>query len=500
MSNIEKRQPAVIKRAGNRGGQSTKTTQHLTVFGESESGKSSLLRAFYAHSKAAAQGGNGFLHYSFEVADPAVAALLERTQQHSPAGAARYEAPPASAQRVAPAPPETQAPQPTAAQQPATAQQPAPAPLQSATQPTEYGFTYRFLTQLQADTKPSAVALNLVWHDYPGSWFSAAGTHAQQQLHSFQGLFSSDVALLLVDGAKLRDNAGQEDRYLKPLFQNLTESLTRLQSELFPRGKKTNSFPRTWVIALTKADLLPGTDVFDFTNTVKQHAAAELEGLQQTIAGFVNAPEATSIGEHFLIFSAAPGSTAPGSAGAGGSTPGSAPAGAPGNTISGVELLLPLACLVPLQNQVKWAKRSANFKKTLELAAKNSGTILQVLGPIVSKLPVPPLLTPIKKLLGSIVLKKIGDAIADKPLKSLQDSRAQSLAHHDYLRAAVSEFQIRLQLATVEYRYLNLGGGGGSASKQLAKKRLKQPVKPGKQVSVGGLISAPIKAIKRTRG
>lgn len=102
MSNIEKRQPAVIKRAGNRGGQSTKTTQHLTVFGESESGKSSLLRAFYAHSKAAAQGGNGFLHYSFEVADPAVAALLERTQQHSPAGAARYEAPPASAQRVAP--------------------------------------------------------------------------------------------------------------------------------------------------------------------------------------------------------------------------------------------------------------------------------------------------------------------------------------------------------------------------------------------------------------
>src|SRR4029453_2228891 len=64
-------------------------------------------------------------------------------------------------------------------------------------------------------------ALRLVWHDYPGEWFEqepSGAEEAQRRIDTFKDLLGSDVALLLVDGQRLLDNVGEEERYLKSLF------------------------------------------------------------------------------------------------------------------------------------------------------------------------------------------------------------------------------------------------------------------------------------------
>lgn len=60
-------------------------------------------------------------------------------------------------------------------------------------------------------------ALRLVWHDYPGDWFEqgASGEEARRRVDTFRSLLGSDVALLLVDGQRLLDHAGDEERYLR---------------------------------------------------------------------------------------------------------------------------------------------------------------------------------------------------------------------------------------------------------------------------------------------
>ena len=61
-------------------------------------------------------------------------------------------------------------------------------------------------------------ALRLVWHDYPGQWFEeepSSDEEARRRVETFARLLKSDVALVLVDGQKLLDYAGEEEKYLK---------------------------------------------------------------------------------------------------------------------------------------------------------------------------------------------------------------------------------------------------------------------------------------------
>lgn len=53
-------------------------------------------------------------------------------------------------------------------------------------------------------------------------------------------------------------------KYLKSLFSNFGAGLLRLRNELLQDGKLLVTFPRIWVLALSKADLLPDLDVYGF--------------------------------------------------------------------------------------------------------------------------------------------------------------------------------------------------------------------------------------------
>ena len=82
---------------------------------------------------------------------------------------------------------------------------------------TSYAFSLKLKSGPNAKTMKtdSFDAMRLVWHDYPGEWFEqdvSGPEEAQRRAETFRGLLGSDVALILVDGQRLIDNAGEEER------------------------------------------------------------------------------------------------------------------------------------------------------------------------------------------------------------------------------------------------------------------------------------------------
>jgi hypothetical protein len=141
--------------------------------------------------------------------------------------------------------------------------------------------------------------MRLVWHDYPGEWFGQGASgpeEAQRIVDTFRTLLGSDVALFLVDGQRLLDNSGEEERYLKSLFSNFRNGLLALKDDLLQDGKPLVNFPRIWVMALSKADLMQHLDVFGFRDLLIDKAGDDLDELRKVLAGFVEARDALSVG------------------------------------------------------------------------------------------------------------------------------------------------------------------------------------------------------------
>lgn len=108
----------------------------------------------------------------------------------------------------------------------------ATAPLQTRFEAT----TYYFSVKLKSGDNPASKkrpfdALRLAWHDYPGEWFQespSSADEANRRVDTFRSLLRSDVAILLVDGQKLLDYKGEEERYLKSLMTNVRQGVLRL--------------------------------------------------------------------------------------------------------------------------------------------------------------------------------------------------------------------------------------------------------------------------------
>lgn len=182
--------------------------------------------------------------------------------------------------------------------------------------------------------------IDLVWHDYPGEWFgkSTSGeTEERRRIETFRSLLQSDVALLLVDGDRLRSYAGEEERYLKHLVTNFRTSIQDLEEEILADAKKLVNFPRIWVFALTKADLLPDLTASAFRDLLVRKVPAEINELRSALGTFVQG-NAVSLGEDFLILSSAE------------FTPGEVDT----TKSVGLDVLVPLATLLPIERFAKW--------------------------------------------------------------------------------------------------------------------------------------------------
>lgn len=312
--------------------------------------------------------------------------------------------------------------------------------------------TYDFSVKLKAsdgdeEEKRPFDELHLAWHDYPGEWFEddpSSEEEAQRRIDTFRTLLSSDVALLLVDGQQLLDHRGEEERYLKSLFHNINQSLAQLKDPLLGDNGRLIEFPRIWILSLSKADLLPDWDVNTFRDLVILKAAGEIEQLHSTIADMIDTPDALSIGEDFMLLSSAKFELKAESA---------EPVKIDLKQRIGLDLVLPIASLLPLERRVLWEKKMELPRKVADTLADGADVIAAALigenFAVIEKL----VWAFAKKNPKAAILVKalpmLGDAIKMVGPK-LKDMNADARAKHQYLRAMLTQFKIDLDQAVTD--------------------------------------------------
>lgn len=290
---------------------------------------------------------------------------------------------------------------------------------------TPYAFSVKLRDKSAKGTRSKPFdAMRLVWHDYPGEWFEqdvSGSEEAQRRVATFKSLLGSDVAILLVDGQRLLDNAGEEERYLKSLLSSFRSGLLRLEDQLLEDGKPLVRFPRIWILALSKADLLPDLDAFGFRDLVISKASDDLAELRKVLEGFIDSPDALAVGEDFLRLSSARFEP---------------------NKIEvteriGLDLVLPIAAMLPFERHMRWVKKRQLGAKVLEDLLDGAASLATALlgkakfaGP--------------KGILAAFLGGKGANLAADLGVDQLKKINADALAKHDYMAAVLTRFGLDL--------------------------------------------------------
>ncbi|WP_437329979.1 TRAFAC clade GTPase domain-containing protein [Sorangium sp. So ce381] len=122
-------------------------------------------------------------------------------------------------------------------------------------------------------------AVRIHWYDYPGRWWEDEPIDAEEREAMRQGLLKlgmSHVGILLADGAKYRSEG---TGYIRWLFEHFADECDRLRRTSAAAGDEV-SFPREWILALSKADLFPPEySASDFEREVCRDADDQLAKL-----------------------------------------------------------------------------------------------------------------------------------------------------------------------------------------------------------------------------
>lgn len=322
----------------------------------------------------------------------------------------------------------------------------ATAPMTNRFASTTYYFSLKLKgAELDAAKKRPFDVLRLAWHDYPGDWFEeepAGAEERQRRTDTFRSLLKSDVALLLVDGQKLLDYRGQEERYLKSVLGNFRQNLLRLKDELLDGGGRLIEFPRIWILSLSKADLLPGMDVHAFRDLVILKAADEVESLRSAIQQLIDTPDALAIGDDFMLLSSAKFELA---------SDASSPIEIDLNRRIGVDLVLPVASMLPLERRVQWQSKLSIPMKVLDsladgaelLAEGLAGGRFALVDKALSRLSKLPKASKTAKV-AAMALPALTEAVklAGPRLREINE---QARHQHDYLRATLTQLKMDLE-------------------------------------------------------
>ena len=318
----------------------------------------------------------------------------------------------------------------------------ATAPLQTRFALTTYEFTVKLKGNgKETDKKRPFDQVRLAWHDYPGDWLRndpSGDEETKRRTEAWMTLLKSDVALLLVDGQMLLDNKGQEERYLKPLFESFRLNFKRLRKDQLTQDGPVAEFPRIWILALSKADLLPELDVIKFRDLVNLKSADDIARLRASIADLIEEPEALSIGEDYMLLSSAKFRHA---------SSDDDPVKIDVSQRVGLDLILPLALMLPMERRVQWEEELTIPQKVLDKLADGADVIAMALTdeslPLVSEL--------LRKVtdrkharavsLGLPILKRAVQSAGPK----LREMNEKARAKNDYLRATLTQFKIDLE-------------------------------------------------------
>lgn len=210
--------------------------------------------------------------------------------------------------------------------------------------------------------------LRVLWHDYPGEWFEqdTDGEEAERKAINFDNLIRSDVALVLVDAQRLLDNAGEEELYLKSLLANLRNGLSSRKKDLLTAGKPLARFPRIWILALSKSDLMPEMNVTRFRDLLISKACDEIEEFRLLLTEFIVSDDALSVGEDFVLLSSAK----------------FTPEKIKVSERIGLELILPIASMLPLERYTHWADAKLLPGKVAESILGSAGSLVDALADV----------------------------------------------------------------------------------------------------------------------
>ncbi|WP_030175986.1 hypothetical protein [Microbispora sp. NRRL B-24597] len=307
--------------------------------------------------------------------------------------------------------------------------------------------TYYFSVKLKGGDNDAAKkrpfdVLRLAWHDYPGEWFETEPSRSEEQnrrTDNFRSLLRSDVALLLVDGQKLLDYRGDEERYLKSLMANFRQGLLRLKEDLLEDGPIIE-FPRVWILALSKADLLPDWDVDTFRDLVILKATEDVERLRSTIAELIETPAALSIGEDFMLLSSAKFQL---------KSDGPQTLDIDLTQRVGLDLVLPVASLLPLERRVQWHEKFDIPRRVLDSLADGAELLAAGLadgkfGPVDKLLAKIPKADKVAAMATPILVQAV--QLAGPKLREMDE---QARAQHDYLRATLTQFKLDLEQGVI---------------------------------------------------
>jgi len=307
--------------------------------------------------------------------------------------------------------------------------------------------TYYFSVKLKGGDNDAAKkrpfdVLRLAWHDYPGEWFEADPSSPKERnrrTDTFRSLLRSDVALFLVDGQKLLDHSGEEERYLKSLMWNFRQGLSRLKDELLEEEGRLVEFPRIWILALSKADLFPDWDVNTFRDLVILKAMDDIDHLRSTLEELIETPAALSIGEDFMLLSSAKFELKPN---------GAEPVDIDLTQRVGLDLVLPVASLLPLERRVQWHEKMDIPRKVLDsladgaelLAVGLTGGKFAVVERFLAKVPKPGKTAEVAGKALPVLAEAV--RVAGPKLKEMNE---QARAQHDYLRGTLTQFKLDLE-------------------------------------------------------
>ena len=189
-------------------------------------------------------------------------------------------------------------------------------------------------------------------------------------------------------------------------------------------SKHLVTFPRIWVIALSKSDLLPELDVVGFHELLVEKVAGEMNELGTVLAGFVEAPGALSVGEDFVLLSSAKFDASK----------------IEETERVGLDLILPIAAMLPFSRFARWAIAMRHGGKVAEQLLRGVTPVARLISGK-TKLPGP--LGVFAALLGPRATGFAAKLAEDK----VRDINRNAKAKHDYISTMLTNFELDLDKA-----------------------------------------------------
>lgn len=261
---------------------------------------------------------------------------------------------------------------------------------------------------------------SLVWHDYPGEWWTETKTEAEhnEKIKAFRTLLQSDIAFFLCDAQRLEDDG---PKYIRRLFKNFRDEIERQRNEILSNGSNLSLFPRIWIICLSKADLISDKDVNWFHDQVIKTALDELEELKESfklmLSGNSSNEMYQSIGEDFLLLSSAKFDKQS------------------GKVVNltdriGIDLIPPISIVIPIEQALFWARTQTSAQITVYRLAE---IFRSLTSNWMKYLP----------LVGNIFL--MVDDTAKSLTKKLKEIETKAKEREDAVQAVVAAFRSKLK-------------------------------------------------------